>query len=110
MHGSGRSGRSISAASDPLDAFAYEARQEAAEALGRLGRQLEEALETLRRHDAARVPNRDREDVLQDAADRAQALIIQREAMGLYASGDVRSFYGIPGEVMARIGIVRPKR
>lgn len=95
---------------DTIDAFAYEARQEAASALGRIGKQLEEALEALKRHDETPNPNRDREDLLQDAADRAQALIIQREAFGLYASRDVQRFYGIPREVMMRIGIVRPKR
>ena len=95
---------------DPLDAFAYEARQEAAEALGHIGRKLEEALAALRRHNETPSPNRDREDLLQEAADRTQALIIQREAFGLYASRDVQTFYAIPPEVMARIGIVRPRR
>ena len=95
---------------DPLDAFAYEAMQETAAALGRIGKQLEAALEAIQRHDATPNPNRDREDLLQEAADRVQALIIQREAMGLYASRDVQRFYGVPGEVMSRIGIIRPKR
>ncbi|WP_245304369.1 DUF6665 family protein [Hoeflea olei] len=95
---------------DPIDAFAYEARQEAASALGRIGRQLEEALAALKRHDETPNSNRDREDLLQDAADRVQALIIQREAFGLYASRDIQNFYGVPREVMLRIGIVRLKR
>ena len=95
---------------DPIDAFAYEARQEAASALGRIGKQLEEALAALRRHDEMPNPNRDREDLLQEAADRTLALIIQRETFGLYASGDVQRFYGIPREVMLRIGVIRPKR
>ncbi|KGF67935.1 hypothetical protein LL06_19365 [Hoeflea sp. BAL378] len=95
---------------DTIDAFAYEARQEAASALGRIGKQLEEALAAIRRHDETPNPNRSREDLLQDAADRVQALIIQREAFGLYASRDVQAFYGVPREVMLRIGIVRPKR
>ena len=94
---------------DMLDAFAYEARQEAASALGRIGKQLEEALEAIRRHDATPGSNRQREDLLQDAADKAQALIIQREAFGLYASRDIQKFYDIPPAVMARIGIVRKK-
>ena len=93
----------------PLDAFAYEAMQETASALGRIGKQLEAALEAIRRHDATPNANRDREDLLQEAADRVQALIIQREALGLYASRDVQTFYDVPREVMLRIGIVRPK-
>ena len=101
---------SLRQGNDPIDAFAHEARQEAASALGRIGRQLEEALEALKRHDGTPNPNSDREDLLQEAADRTQALIIQREAFGLYASRDVQAFYGIPRDVMLRIGIIRPKR
>jgi len=95
---------------DTIDAFAYEAKQEAALALGRVGKRLEDALEALKRHDETPNPNRDREDLLQEAADLTQALIIQREAFGLHASRDVQGFYGIPREVMLRIGIVRPRR
>ncbi|WP_420407509.1 DUF6665 family protein [Hoeflea sp.] len=101
---------SLKQGNDTMDAFAYEARQEAATALGRIGRQLEEALAALKRHDETPNPNRDREDLLQEAANRVQALIIQREVFGLYASRDVQAFYGVPREVMLRIGIVTPKR
>ena len=101
---------SLRQGNDAIDAFAYEARQEAASALGRIGKQLEEALAALKRHDETPNPNRDRDDLLQEAADRTLALIIQRETFGLYASRDVQSFYSIPGEVMLRIGIVKPKR
>ena len=110
MHLTDRLRLTLKQGHDPLDAFAHEARQEAAEALGHIGRRLEEALAALRRHDETPSPNRDREDLLQEAADRTQALIIQREAFGLYASRDVQTFYKIPPEVMARIGIVRPRR
>jgi hypothetical protein len=77
---------------DTIDAFAYEAKQEAASALGRIGKRLEDALEALKRHDETPNPNSDREDLLQEAADLTQALIIQREAFGLYASRDVQGF------------------
>jgi len=110
MHLTDRLQLTLKQGNDPLDAFAYEARQEAAEALGHIGRKLEEALAALRRHDETPSPNRYREDLLQDAADRTQALIIQREAFGLNASRDVQTFYAIPSEVMARIGIVRRRR
>lgn len=42
--------------SDSLDALAYEAAQETAVALGRIGKRLEIALEALSRHDANPVP------------------------------------------------------
>jgi hypothetical protein len=101
---------SLKQGNDTMDAFAYEARQEAASALGHIGRKLEEALAALKRHDETPNSNRDREDLLQEAADRVQALIIQREAFGLYASRDVQSFYGVPREVMLRIGVMKSKR
>ncbi len=95
---------------DPIDAFAYEAAHEAAIAIGRIGRELEAALEAIRRHDATPGANTDREDLLHDAAEKAMALIIQREAFGLRASQDIRDYYEIPGDVMVRIGVVRKPR
>lgn len=94
---------------DFLEAFSYEAKQEAASALGSIGRQLEEALAALKRHDATPGSNMDRDQLVWEAADRAMALIIQREAFGLYASADIQTFYGVPPEVMARIGTPKPK-
>ncbi|MDZ7823033.1 MAG: hypothetical protein U5K75_02635 [Ahrensia sp.] len=48
-----------STGSDQLDALAYEAAQETAAAMGRMGKKPESALEALRRHDATNNPNRD---------------------------------------------------
>ena len=101
--------QTISVKDGLMDAFAYEARQEAATALGHVGRKLEEALADLKRHDETPGANTDRDELVQRAADRAQALIIQREAFGLYASRDIQNFYGIPREVMLRMGVIRRK-
>ena len=94
---------------DISQAIAYEAAQEAACALGRIGRALEAALEAIRRHDETPGANTDREELLFEAAEKAMALIIQREAFGLRSSRDIQKFYGIPGEVMVKIGVVRRK-
>ncbi|WP_202898994.1 hypothetical protein [Ahrensia sp. 13_GOM-1096m] len=69
--------------SDSLDALAYEAAQETAVALGRIGKRLEKALEALRRHDATSGANRNRADLVQEAADAAWTLFIQRDHLGL---------------------------
>lgn len=98
-----------STGSDHLDALAYEALQEAASALGRIGKQMEEALAALERHDATPGANTNRKMLLWEAADRAMALMIQREAMGLYASRDIEKFYNIPREVMLTIGTPKPR-
>ena len=94
---------------DITEAFSYEAKAEAAAALGHIGKKLEEALEALRRHDATPGANTDRALLVWEAADRAMALIIQREAFGLYASADIETFYRVPREVMAKMGTPRPR-
>jgi len=91
-----------------IDAFAYEAKQEPASALGHTGKQLENALHALERHDANPGANTDRDLLVWEAADRAMALMIQREAFGLYASRDIETFYNIPREVMLRMGTPKP--
>lgn len=88
-----------------FDAFGYEIMQETASALGRIGTRLEEALEALRRHDATPGSNRDRDELVQEAADRAWVLFIQRDYLGLKTDHHLRSTYDIPQEVMARVGV-----
>lgn len=94
---------------DAMEALDYETRQEAASALGCIGRQLEAALEDIKCHDATPGANRDREELLQIAADKAMALMVQREAFGMRVTSDLQKVYGIPREVMVRIG-ARPTR
>ncbi|MEN0001386.1 MAG: DUF6665 family protein [Pseudomonadota bacterium] len=97
-------------AGDPvLEAFAYEARQEASGALGRAGRKLEDAVAALERHDATPRANADRDDLVQEIADQAWAIIIQREAFGMTASRDIVKHYRVPREAMSRMGIVRKR-
>jgi len=96
--------------SDSLDALAYEAAQETAVALGRIGKRLEMALEALRRHDATSGANRNRDDLVQEAADAAWTLFIQRDHLGLRTDHHLTSTYDIPRDVMARVGVIkRPK-
>ncbi|KPB01859.1 DUF6665 family protein [Ahrensia marina] len=93
--------------SDTLDALAYEAAQETAVALGRIGKKLEDALEALKRHDATPGANRNRDELVQEAADAAWTLFIQRDHLGLRTDHHLTSTYDIPIDVMARVGVVR---
>lgn len=99
-----------STGSDQLDALAYEAAQETAAALGRIGGKLEAALEALRRHDATENPNQDRDELVQDAADAAWILFIQRDYLGLRTDHHLLNTYDIPKDVMARVGVIVRKR
>lgn len=92
-----------------FDAFSHEIMAETASALGRIGRDLEEALEALRRHDATPGSNRDRDELVQDAADKAWVLFIQRDHLGLKTDHHLRSTYDIPREVMLRVGVFRKR-
>ena len=98
-----------SAGQAALDAFAYEAAAETAAALGRAGKRLEAALAALERHDATPGANRDRADLVQEAADCAWALFIQRDFLGLKSDHHLTATYRIPREVMARVGVRRPR-
>ena len=89
-----------------MDAFAYEVAAETAAALGHAGRKLEAALAALDRHDATPGANRDRDDLVQEAADCAWALFIQRDFLGLRSDRHLTGTYHIPKEVMARVGVV----
>lgn len=86
----------------------YELMSERADALGRHGLKVEKALaalSTLKGDAAADL----RERLLDEAADAVWAFFIQREICGLRDSRDAVRRYGIPKEVMARLGIVRRK-
>lgn len=95
-----------STGSDTLDALAYEAAQETATALGRIGSKLEAALEALRRHDATAGANQDRDALVQEAADAAWIMFIQRDHLGLHTDHHLLGTYNIPKEVMARVGVI----
>lgn len=86
----------------PLNVLEYELMAERADSLGRAGLRAEAALERLRQ-----VPDEDREDLLDDAAAEVYALFIQREICGLKNGREVIARYGIPGAVIARLGVSR---
>jgi hypothetical protein len=90
-----------------LNLLEYELMSERADALGRHGLKVEKAIAALSvLADAATTPER-REQLLNDAADAVWAFFIQREICGLRSNRDAVLRYGIPKEVMARLGIVR---
>ncbi len=96
---------------NPLRALEHEIAQEKAAALGRLGRRLEKTLAALAAFDAAGAAS------VMGAADRAERnalvdeagvalwlLVVQREACGLRGSAGVVRDYGVPRDVVARMG------
>ncbi len=90
----------------------YELHQQKAQTLGDLGAQVERALAALRASDAE-APVRDKKaqrcDLLDEAAERVWAFMVQREICGLRHWDAVVKDYGIPGEVLSRLGQVRQK-
>jgi hypothetical protein len=90
----------------------YELREQKAHTLGTLGGQVEQALGALRAFDAEeRGPSGEhrRCALLDEAADRVWAFMIQRELCGLRNWEAVVKDYGIPREVLNRVGQVRRK-
>ena len=86
----------------PLSVLEYELMAERADSLGRAGLRAEAALAKLKDSDAE-----DKEDLLDAAAAEVYALFIQREICGLKNSREVIARYGIPGAVIARLGVSR---
>jgi hypothetical protein len=78
---------------------------ERADALGRAGLRAEAALLRLKEAE----PEADREGLIDDAAAEVYAMFIQREMCGLRNGRDVIARYGIPGAVIARLGVTRKK-
>jgi len=72
---------------------------EKAASLGRAGKRVEKTLAALRDASAD-----DRPAALKDAADAVWALFIQRELMGQRNQKPLIEHYGIPKEVLARLG------
>jgi hypothetical protein len=90
-----------------LNLLEYELMSERADALGRYGLKVERAIAALAALDEA-TPAVEREALLNEAADIVWAFFIQREICGLRSNRDAIQRYGIPREVIARLGIVRP--
>jgi len=98
--------------SSPLDLIDTEIIQEQASALGRLGRALEAALQTLRDFDAALAAPPSESDTMHRTGLVAEAgyalwpFVVQREACGLRDSRVVMRDYAVPAEVQVRMGLL----
>lgn len=97
------------AAGSGLNVFEYELMAERADALGRHGLKVERALAALNGFDRDKHGPDERQRLVDDAADAVWAFLIQREICGFRDSRDAVRRYGIPKEVMARLGIVRKR-
>lgn len=88
----------------PLNILEYELMSERADSLGRAGLRAEAALQRL-----LDATPETRDGLTDDAAAEVYALFIQREICGLKNGRDVIARYGIPGAVLARLGVTRRK-
>jgi uncharacterized protein DUF6665 len=77
---------------------------EKASALGHQGRLVEETMAALRAFDAAPGDPKERARLVRKAARVVWAFLVQRELCGLRDQRQVVRDYGIPGEVLARLG------
>jgi hypothetical protein len=86
----------------------YELAQQKAQTLGSIGQQVEESLARLREFDQNGLERDEakRAALLDSAAERVWALMIQRELCGLRHWDAVVKAYGIPREVLNRMGRV----
>jgi hypothetical protein len=82
----------------------HELLAEKAAALGRLGSGVEASLARLRDCDRAGADAVVRRGLLAEAADAVWCFFVQRELCGLNDQSDVIAQYGIPREVLIRLG------
>ena len=85
----------------------YELMSERADSLGRHGLKVEAALAALKAWAPDNQTAEERERLLNEASDAVWAFFIQREICGLRNNRDAIQRYGIPNEVIARLGAVR---
>ncbi|QHW28759.1 hypothetical protein GYN07_30990 (plasmid) [Rhizobium leguminosarum bv. viciae 248] len=85
----------------------YELMSERADSLGRHGLKVEATLAALKAWAADRQSTEERERLLNEASDAVWAFFIQREICGLRNNRDAIQRYGIPNEVIARLGAMR---
>ncbi|MBW8789380.1 MAG: hypothetical protein JF594_16960 [Rhizobium leguminosarum] len=85
----------------------YELMSARADSLGRHGLKVEAALAALKAWAADRQSAEDRERLLNEASDAVWAFFIQCEICGLRNNRDAIQRYGIPNEVIARLGAIR---
>lgn len=88
-----------------FEVLQYEIAEERASALGRLGRRLEAALTALAACPRTTDVDRSMRNRLVEQAGYALWLfVVQREACGLNKIDHVIKVYGVPNEVLARMG------
>src|SRR5690242_8227128 len=79
---------------------------EKASSLGHHGRLVEQAMAALRAFDAAPGDPEERAKLVRKAAKEVWAFLVQRELCGLRDQKQIIKDYGIPGEVIARLGAI----
>ena len=84
-----------------FDVLSHELRAEAAAALGHAGRKVEATLAALKAHEG---DAEERAAKLKAAAEAVYAYFIQRELLGLRNTALTVRDYGIPDEVLLRLG------
>lgn len=82
----------------------YEIQEEQAYALGRAGRRVETALAALRAFDADEGAAGERAALVKDAATAVWYYFIHREVCGIRNQKPAIEHYGIPREVLMRLG------
>ena len=98
--------RAADQAYDPLEA---EIVAEKASSLGHHGRLVEKALGELRSFDAAPGEAEVRRELVRTAARHVWAFFVQRELCGLRDQKEVIRLYGIPPEVLVRLGAMEKR-
>jgi hypothetical protein len=98
-----------------LDVLEYEIRQEQAATIGRLDRELRDALDALDTFDrqassgttAADSRDPQRAHLVDAAAYALWNFVVQRECSGFRGTEQVLKEYALPGEVRAKMGVIR---
>lgn len=85
---------------DQLAAVEAELQSERAYALGLAGKKIEAAMA-----DLAKAP--DDEQRLDDAGTAVWHFLIMRESLHMFDHKEALAIYGIPGRVLARVGVIR---
>lgn len=97
------------------DVLESEIRQEQAATIGRLARELRDALDALdafKKRASAEITQADRREQARLVAAAAYALwnfVVQRECSGFRDTELALKDYAVPGEVRAKMGAVRPR-
>ena len=100
-----------------LDVLEYELRQDQAATIGRLARELRNALDALDTFDrrassgktAADGSDPQRGRLVDAAAYALWNFVVQRECSGFPWTEPVLKDYAVPGEVRAKMGVMRPR-